>query len=97
MTETNDISFDESTIQQPTDQRITKLTQYAQHLIMNASELQTSISASKTQAKRAFYQKKMRKVRAELTQVLSTMELLKLTTTGTGYATRASATKDSTV
>ena len=81
----------------PQDQRITKLTQYAQHLIMNASELQTSISASKTQAKRAFYQKKMRKVRAELTQVLSTMELLKLTTTGTGYATRASATKDSTV
>lgn len=72
----------------PEDHRITKLNQVAQVLITTASELQKLISSAKTQAKRDFYGKKMKKVRNELTQVLSTMEILKLTSTGTGHAVK---------
>lgn len=72
----------------PEDHRIAKLTQFAQVLITDASELQKQISTAKTQCKRDFYGKKMKKVRNELTQVLSTMEILKLTTKGTGHAVK---------
>jgi hypothetical protein len=68
------------------DQRIEKLKLFATSLLTEASELQKQISGAKTQYKRDFYGKKMKKVRDTITQALSTIEILNLTSKGSENA-----------
>ena len=60
------------------EQRITKLQGFAQELIETASQLQQKINASKTAARKEYYNKKMMKVRKDVQRVLATMELVKI-------------------
>lgn len=55
-----------------------QLQTFASRLIAEASELQTKINGSKTQVKRAYYTKKMKKIRTDVQQVLATLQLVKL-------------------
>jgi hypothetical protein len=60
------------------EQHVDRLQSLATGLIQTASELQSKINSSKTQAKRDYYNKKMTKVRSDVQQVLATLQLVKI-------------------
>lgn len=60
------------------EQHVERLQTLATGLIQTASELQTKINSSKTQAKRDYYSKKMSKVRKDVQQVLATLQLVEI-------------------
>lgn len=55
------------------------LTKSANQMLMTANALQKNIDTAKTQYKRDYYGKKMKKVRDGLHKTLATLELLKMT------------------
>ena len=55
-----------------------RLSATATQLLTQANALQVNINTAKTQTKRAYFSKKMAKVRKEVQQVLATLQLIKI-------------------